>query len=121
MDSLDFAEAVTNDSPYEYMEKELSRDMRRNKIRGDLAERFQEYKQYSNSQLSHDVEKVVKLLGDQEVQIKDLRSTLNAYGFDTEYQNKLLHFAGENDKRVRSRRNSYVHSTTFDDIILRKV
>ena len=41
IDSLDFAEALTNDSPYDYMEKELARDMRRNKTRGDISERYQ--------------------------------------------------------------------------------
>ncbi|MGA8915469.1 MAG: hypothetical protein WB474_05730 [Nitrososphaeraceae archaeon] len=43
----------------------------------------------TQSQLSRDVDKVVSLLPEDgtEIQIKDLRAGLNAYGFDTQYQN----------------------------------
>lgn len=122
MDSQDLADILTSDNDLDYYERQLEKDPRRNNVKGDLVQRYQDYKKYSSSQLSRDVEKVVKLLPqDQEVQIKDLRSGLNSYGFDLQYQNKILQEAGENHKKIRARRNSYEHENGIDRIYLRRV
>jgi hypothetical protein len=122
LDAQDLADILTSDNDLEYYEKQLSKDPRRNNTKGDIVERYNNYRKYESSQLARDVNKVVKLLPpDQEVQIKELRSGLNAYGFDLAYQNKILREAGINHKNVRARRNSYEHENGIDKIYLRRI
>ena len=74
MDAQDLADILTSDNDLEYYEKQLSKDPRRNNTKGDIVERYNNYRKYESSQLARDVNKVVKLLPpDQEVQIKELR------------------------------------------------
>ena len=77
----------------------------------------------TQSQLSRDVDKVVSLLPEDgtEIQIKDLRAGLNAYGFDTQYQNQILKETGQNHRDIRARRNSYEHENSIDKIYLRRL
>ncbi|MGA8404936.1 MAG: hypothetical protein WB664_08980 [Nitrososphaeraceae archaeon] len=77
----------------------------------------------TQSQLSRDVDKVVSLLPEDgtEIQIKDLRAGLNAYGFDIQYQNQILKETGQNHRDIRARRNSYEHENSIDKIYLRRL
>ena len=77
----------------------------------------------TQSQLSRDVDKVVSILPEDgtEIQIKDLRAGLNAYGFDTQYQNQILKETGQNHRDIRARRNSYEHENSIDKIYLRRL
>ena len=123
MDAQDLADALTSDGDYDFMEKQIAKDPRRDNTRGDLMTRYQSYRNYTESQLSRDVRKVVSLLPEDgtEIQIKDLRAGLNAYGFDTQYQNKILKETGENHRYIRARRNSYEHENSIDKIYLRRL
>jgi len=45
---------------------------------------------------------------------------LNAYGFDTQYQNQILKETGQNHRYIRARRNSYDHENSIDKNYLRR-
>ena len=62
MDAQDLADALTSDGDYDFMEKQIAKDPRRDNTRGDLMTRYQSYRNYTESQLSRDVRKVVSLL-----------------------------------------------------------
>jgi len=64
VDSRDFSEAVCTDPEdiYKYMTIELDRDTRRNNIKGDLQERYNNYRSWRNTRMSQDVDKAVALV-----------------------------------------------------------
>ena len=100
---LEISAAIfTSDNDLYYFEKQLARDP--NEIIQEVMcwHVISHIARYSESQLSRDVRKVVSLLPEDgtEIQIKDLRAGLNAYGFDTQYQNKILKETGENHRDI---------------------
>ena len=82
MDSRDLADIFTSDNDLYYFEKQLARDPKRDNTRGDVLARYQSQVLRVSSQ-----EMWILPEDGTEIQIKDLRAGLNAYGFDTQYQN----------------------------------
>ena len=82
MDSRDLADIFTSDNDLDYFEKQLARDPKRDNTRGDVLARYQSQVLRVSSQ-----EMWILPEDGTEIQIKDLRAGLNAYGFDTQYQN----------------------------------
>ena len=82
MVSRDLADIFTSDNDLDYFEKQLARDPKRDNTRGDVLARYQSQGTRVSSQ-----EMWILPEDGTEIQIKDLRAGLNAYGFDTQYQN----------------------------------
>ena len=82
MDSRDLVDIFTSDNDLDYYEKQVARDPRRDNTRGDVLARYQSQVLRVSSQ-----EMWILPEDGTEIQIKDLRAGLNAYGFDTQYQN----------------------------------
>jgi hypothetical protein len=73
-------------------------------------------------EISKNIEKAVELLpkSGQEVSVKDLRNGLKSYGINDLDATAAIKEMGINDRRIKSRRNSYLKTKTLDDIMIRR-
>lgn len=117
-----YSNYLSEDGDIQFYENELRKDTRRNTVTGDLYQRYNDFRDYSSSQFSRDVDRVVNLLPDsgEEVAVKDLKHALQKeWYFDSNYSDRLIREIGSNDVRVHARNHAIDKS--IGEIRLRKL
>ncbi len=92
-----------------FYEEQLKLDRRKDVIKGDSIQRYNDFNEYRKTTLAKDVERTVDLIPDYgEITVKDLRSALtSSFAMSKGYANKVIKEVGSNDVRIKARNHSY--------------
>jgi hypothetical protein len=104
-----------------FYEEQLKHDYRRNKGKGDIYQKYNNFKDWSNTAMAKDVERTIDLIPYfNEISVKNFRSALTStFAMTRDYADKVIKEVRSNDVRIKSRNHTLDRSV--DEIRLKKI